>query len=533
MKSFCVMKRYWFYFVCPLLLLASCGKDAVPATGRDSNGAVSHDMIQLGEKLKDPYTVENMRTALTKVYPTKAGRVDISATDLYVRFLPPDEESLRRLQERGVYLMDHPMDYRIVKEGDYYQDPEVGPDAITWQYALVPRDFDFPDGIKWELLDECYLSENDPSTRSMPDIDWAEVEREAFRISGNADMLGPDEPTRASAKATPHGRITIVDPGANGGKAFGVAGVKVVANCFVKIATSYTDRDGYYSMKTEFSSKPRYRLVFENSMGFSIGLNLIVISGSVSTMGTGPQEGLDLEVTSSSDRRLFTRCVVNNAAYDYYSRCVPNDLDIASPPSDIRLWIFQELKASSAVMLHHGAFIDRDLFQKYLGDYSRIIKLFLPDITLGVKEKEDYSLIWSVTTHELAHGSHYSRVGNNYWTPYVDFILSSYLEGGTFSYGTDGAEDSGYCAVGESWAYFMQSSLWQDRYGGDMPLFGAEFWFHPQIFIELYSRGMSRGDLFRALKKDVTSMDDLKDTLLSLYPDQESTISLVFARYGC
>ena len=70
-----------------LLLLAACDKTAVePENSRLPEGEVYHEMIQLGDKLEDPYTVAHMQEALTKVYPTKAGRVELSATDYYVRF---------------------------------------------------------------------------------------------------------------------------------------------------------------------------------------------------------------------------------------------------------------------------------------------------------------------------------------------------------------------------------------------------------------------------------------------------------------
>ena len=29
--------------------------------------------------------------------------------------------------------------------------------------------------------------------------------------------------------------------------------------------------------------------------------------------------------------------------------------------------------------------------------------------------------------HELAHASHYTQVGNSFWTPYVNYILLSFV----------------------------------------------------------------------------------------------------------
>ena len=108
------MKRFTcIVLLLPVLLLAACGRELVPdpASSRTPEEGLYHGMIQLGEKLDDPYTVENMQTALAKVYPTKAERVDIVATDLYVRFLPRDDAELKRLEAMGLYLMENAISY--------------------------------------------------------------------------------------------------------------------------------------------------------------------------------------------------------------------------------------------------------------------------------------------------------------------------------------------------------------------------------------------------------------------------------------
>ena len=52
------------------------------------------------------------------------------------------------------------------------------------------------------------------------------------------------------------------------------------------------------------------------------------------------------------------------------------------------------------------------------GSYKDIVKHFLPDITMGLRYLDDYSDIYNYTQHELAHASHYMRVGNTYWNKY-------------------------------------------------------------------------------------------------------------------
>ena len=529
------MRNCWKMLL-PLALLTGCRQEDVPGADdrRVNIAALSHGMIELGEKLEDPYTVEHMREAVARLYPTRAGEVVISPTDLYVRFLPKTEEEYATLLSKGLRLTDHPVDYRIAREGDYYHDPDVAEESITWQYAVVAKDFDFPSGIRYEVLDECFISENDPVTRAQSGIDWDAVEAEAYRLTGNEDLYVPLE-TRAGGEAVfPSGRITVEDPDSFGGKPYGLAGVMVCCNSFVKFATAYTDRDGYYQLPKKYSSTPRYRLVFKNSSGFSIGLNLILVPASVSTLGTGPAEGVDVHIDAESDGALFRRAVVNNAAYDYYARCGAGDLDIKAPPQDLRLWIFKDLSCSSSAMLHHGALVDDNtLIQRYLGGYMSLIKMFLPDITIGAKSGDGAFVdLYSATMHELAHASHYAQVGNAWWTQYITYILKSYVTEGRQTYGSGTKEGAGYCEIGETWAYFLESVLFADRYGGDLPAFGNSFWFYPQTFRYLYSRGMTCADLFRALRSDVTSRDDLIDTLIELYPGWESTIRDVFNRYS-
>ena len=100
------------------------------------------------------------------------------------------------------------------------------------------------------------------------------------------------------------------------------------------------------------------------------------------------------------------------------------------------------------------------------------------------------------------------------------------------TYGDGSGTDAGYCDVGETWGYYMQNRMYNDRYGGVMPVAGSSFWFHPQVFRYLDERGMTRGELFRALTKDVTDRTRLRDKLLSLYPEKGSIITQVFDRYS-
>ncbi len=523
MKSF-------FKLIVPLLVAVSCSDRLSGGWGGRTDiedNEVRHEMIVLGEQLEDPYSVENVTKALDRLYPTRADRTPLEPTDLYVRFLPEDERQYEALVSAGLQLIDHPVDYSIVREGDYYHDPSIDEDRITWQYAVVSKDFDFPADIRYELLDECYIAEHSESTKS-DGLDWEAVERMAFELTGNADMLAP--PTKGSEKGTPSGRITIVDP-ALGGGAIGVSGVRVSCNCFVKFAHSYTDKDGYYQMSRQFSSNPRYRLVFKNKYGFGIGFNLLFCPASFSTLGKHSPQGVSVEVSSSSDRKLFTRCVVNNAAYDYYEQCRDGEKMLSAPPGNLRIWLFQKMRWSSAPMLQQGVLLDDGIVSKFLGEYAFLVRMFLPDITMGLADADDYESIYSLTVHELAHASHFMQVGKSYWNSYVTYMMTSFVTSGFVTYGVGTEEGFGYCEVGEMWAYYMQTVLHNERYPGREKVFGTGYWFYPQIFLYLGERGLTRYRIFDALTADITDRDMLKKKLISLYPSLKSKINEAFNRY--
>ena len=511
------------------VLAASCVANGLLSDGADALDGdpwVEHGMIVLGDRLEDPYTVENMTQALSVLYPTKADRIILQTTDYYVRFLPANAEQLKILEELGVEMLDHPVDYEIVREGDWYHDPEVPEGEITWQYAVVKTDFVFPRGIRYEILDRCHIPETGASTKA-DGIDWEAVEREAYRLTGNEALL--EGATKGEESGTPAGRITIQDPARS--EPEGVRGVRVGCNRFVKFAHAYTDEDGYYRMDKKFSSAPRFRLVFKNSAGFAIGFNLVLCPASFATLGRGTVQGMDLEVTPDSDERLYARCVVNNAGYDYYKRCAALSPALKTPPKNLRIWLFQRLSRSSTIMMQQGVMVDNSKLGEYLGEFSVLLKMFLPDITLGLGDSDDYAGIYANAMHELAHASHFMLCGRNFWESYVRFILTSFVSSGFVTYGVGTEEDHGYCEVGDMWAYFLESVLYRERYGGDRS-FGLSYWFHPQIFLQLSDRGLPAEKIFQVLSEDVTDRAVLQKKLTSYYPECKSAISQAFARYN-
>lgn len=520
----------WYFK--PLLLmtvLASCsGEECTPirvdgTDGTQQEEIIGHDQMVLGEILPNPYSLANMAASLQSLGETKASP-NLTANCIYVRFLPATPEEYESLSDLGLDLLDHPLDRRILKDGDWWHDPSLPEDCITWQYTTVPPDFEFPESIRHEVLDECFVPGREEPTKGMEFIDWDSVEKRAYELTGNSDMLSP----QTKAKSRPSGKISIVDRSLSSNKTTGVSGVKVMANTFVKIASAYTDKNGNYSFDAKFSSKPHYRLCFTNNKGFSIGLNLVLVPASLSALGKGMPEGMDYTVDETSDNELFRRCVVNNAAYDYFEMCHTDG--ITTPPSNTRFWILGSFRPSCTMMMHHGAILDAKLVGSYLDIYKALVRVVAPDITIGVKGKKDnYAAIYSTTVHELAHASHFQKVGTDYWGKYARYIIESFLVTGS-CYGTGNADNAGYCEVGEMWAFFMERSLYKQRYGQTISY--SNLWFCPDIFDDLVSAGFTRSEIGSVLNRSVVDVESLKSALTAACSSKKSTITKIFAQYG-
>ena len=122
------------------------------------------------------------------------------------------------------------------------------------------------------------------------------------------------------------------------------------------------------------------------------------------------------------------------------------------------------------------------------------------------------------------------QAGRDFWESYARFILKSFVSSGFVAYGVGTEEDHGYCEVGEMWAYYRQSVLYRERYGGEAA-FGVSYWFHPQIFLQLEDRGLNAWKIFQVLSSDVTDRSVLQKKLISFYPEYKSDINQAFARY--
>ena len=148
-----------------------------------------------------------------------------------------------------------------------------------------------------------------------------------------------------------------------------------------------------------------------------------------------------------------------------------------------------------------------------------------------MKGRDDYRAIYSEVCHELAHASHFSKVGTDYWNRFILYVLGSFVSTGGITYGDGTGMNAGYCEVGEMWAYYLSAKMYHERYAGEYPAFGSSFWFHPQVLRYIEQCGIGCWEMFSLMSPSVTSGDALRRALMAYSPGMADRIEQIFNRY--
>jgi hypothetical protein len=294
----------------------SCGIiDSMPATDFNSD-SIERPTI-LGMQHVNPYLIPNMRNAYAALGLSSSLAV---INNLYVRFLPSSPEQFGILDSimdaQGLDLFDAPMDYDILQEGDYYQDPSIPAEQVSYQYAVVPPSFQFPSGITYTILAQIHIPDDnytaveteaerraavqdslnsiyafqgianpdniecqagyhyDPETRTcvrdncQPGYHWGGTQcvpncSPGYYWNGNTCVPIGVPPPPAPDAAIPAGNIAVSD--VNLGTTPGVRNTRIVVKRWFKIQRLYTDNNGHFQASKHFKHKVKIVVKFKNS----------------------------------------------------------------------------------------------------------------------------------------------------------------------------------------------------------------------------------------------------------------------------
>jgi hypothetical protein len=273
----------------------------------------------------NPFTAENMKKAIDNLVERKklsSGKTLTevpSTTHNYVRFAPQNEDQLITLHNWGYDLYDVPLDMDITTSGEYYQDPSLPPDAITYQYTLVPSNYSLPSSVPYSILYQVFLFDEYAGDEQDPEYDpWApdpgngvcydefgaaylcgtdpraylrtsvapqkpedlyrkattelikaginlkELYNEAMSLVGLKDEMIPvDSPNGKTKAVNPYGYVRVEDNSI--GSYVPVKNVTVKARRWFKLAQTQTDANGYFYINKSYRSKANIVLKFRNN----------------------------------------------------------------------------------------------------------------------------------------------------------------------------------------------------------------------------------------------------------------------------
>jgi hypothetical protein len=216
------------------------GKYITPSTSTSSE----NEMVVLGRKLNNPYSVKSMQIAYNQLKNTE-DEDNLEATHLYIRYLPQNEkEHNELLTDNNLELFDYPLDYEILEGGISYHDPSIPAGDITWQYCVVEVGYVFKE-IQHETISELFIPELiEEESGIFSESFVRNLVYKSLELTGN---LKSETTSQNGAEGThwyPNGVIEVHDDIA--GSSIPLEGVKVRARSWFIIRKDYTNEDGFF-----------------------------------------------------------------------------------------------------------------------------------------------------------------------------------------------------------------------------------------------------------------------------------------------
>lgn len=420
------MKKQLKMFVVGLFLatfVQSCSEDQ----NNTSESAISFEekgvATQLGKKLENPYSVQNMKKALANLRKSKLGAkmatddFEIVATHLYIKFAPKTEQELDNLTiDSTLVLYDYPLDYEIQLTGDYYRDPETPEDQPTPQYCAVEVTDDIltdntvvynPDGsvaesrtVKTSILEELFIPDvyNEPppptsrlGTTEGPKATMQKINgkmvsvafidalvEEALRITNNLTTANTVNKTAKTMNSSwrPAGRIRVWDDFIQ--DFVGVEGAQVRARRWFTTHRGWVGADGFYSCDGTFKREANYSIDWDR-----YGVFYLQDGWLNGATYNGPKKEGNWDLDLKDNQQAYYATIYSGAYFFYYKPI----LGLARPPRILRIKARLQNSVSSFVKA-------REMF------YGAAISL--------QAYGSDSQYVFGTTIHELAHAQHRS-----------------------------------------------------------------------------------------------------------------------------
>jgi len=482
-----MIKKHIVVFAASVLLFGSCQKE--PITNEDPNTENSVSNNGLGKKLENPYALPNMKKAvklLMSIDPeaTNLTPEDLESTHLYVRFLPENQDELDILESDSTLVYNTvPFGHENTPELEYYHDPSIPEDRITWLYAFVPVDYTFPD-VRHEILEKIYR----------PSDEDDELDVLALKLTGNlknevveereimaADLSDKEVLWLFGRRFNPSGRIYVEN---SFGGAVPLRRAGIYTKTFWWTDRVHTNDEGYYFVNRRYKYVPTVYIANRNNTNKTTQRWTEHIGILVSDkLGAGKNFHYTIRHTNGPDRDLWVKATINNAFVIYDDFANENRI---RRPNEVRTWVLAGSDYGGAPLLHKQLLTSYSIYYPGIasGNSENFGSLLaktgiyalgpimdfivhagvghhnLPDIVVGTHNQKT-SNIYATVFHEMAHYSHKKgRIDNAYWAN-VQYQAMFDKTLGTYGDGTP--TYAKYTGVAEAWSNFIEYQLMEQN----------------------------------------------------------------------
>lgn len=525
-----------FSFISLVLLnLASCDTNITPFPDEKADLVTFDDRVQteLGSSTVNPFTIENVREALRRIEKKRSAEgkrlncincdLSLGPTHKYVKFMPQDLDQMVALEKRGYVLWDVPLDQDLGLVGDFYHDPAVGPDGITYFYTLVPIQQTISSSVPYEIVSEVFLfNEDDGDIKDEDEVDpWdpnicydefgqayicgglrvkavnntvkatnqlnemgvdkIEFYNILMHISGNSDEMIENVDFEKNRISSVSGNIKVRDNSIN--VDVPLRGVLVRTRRWFKLSQTFTSSNGNFNIPKTYRKKATVSIHFNDGDKIR-GINNLwkfyqFVLPVCKTLGEFNVDQLNsinyvFQYNPDPNSNAATQWVAAHTWNTIKDHPFKNSFYGVNYVADSHnIWISSRVTSAngSAPMLRtiaNTSLISAGI-DMFLANVSgsmavaakRIIQNLLPDITLRYGSSSSQTMltkdIVETIYHEMGHSTHFTHVGNAYWTDFIAYIVSNN------GYGTKNTIGIGRIAVAEGWGFFV-GKLYSSKY---------------------------------------------------------------------
>ncbi len=497
---------------------------SAPPVGFDPNNG--DDQVLLGNQLTNPYTVLNMQNAINILYGG-SGPV-LVATHKYIRFKPNSVEQIEELEDnQDLELQDYPMDYEVIQDGDYYQDPSLGSEDIGWLYSVVPINYAVPSGIPFEIITELFLTENSilediaeslasgimyssyiikNGTVSITRSDNGEnisfrlpnpCEFDEYPCTGGGGGGGGGIPPTIDAGIFVQEQLTCGQPIST----VPLRQARVIAKRWFKIWKGYTDDNGDFTVTKKFKNKVKVIVKTKNNnakvckvRGIRLWQMLFPAKKRIGVFNNNELANIRYVFAKPTDGNAHNKelaywsaATTHNSVVEFRQYC--NELGLPLPPSNLKImvtnWGFMR-NSGAAPMWNKSnnnvvptvwttAFIVSNALGGYItGGIIAIANILKnqTDVIIGYTSNDYNCLLTSpqlrsTVYHELGHTQHFGQAQTTFWDGYRSAITAELISSGFSDPYGDGqnANRAPIIATGEMWGNHCEKWFSERHYG--------------------------------------------------------------------